>query len=236
MKPPAGYALPVNQIRLLKHQIDAIVRFARRRFDRSPIRISREPAFDPETAAWFRARIATCASYLEFGGGASTLLAADANIPTVSVESDARFAEALRKAVPAGAAVTVLAPPIGATEDWGYPLWITPTPARVRRWRQYPSCGIEALAKLPVFPELVLVDGRFRRACALHVAAAAQAQGARCEILFDDYAERAHYHLVETALGPPRMIGRAALFCVEGATADTTVSSAMLAAAESDFR
>lgn len=226
----------MNRIRLLKHQIGAIARFARRKLDRSPIVISREPAFDPETALWFRARIATCASYLEFGGGASTLLATDAGVPTVSVESDYRFAEALREAVPAGTSVTVLAPLIGATEDWGYPLWILPTSARVRRWRQYPACGIGALARLPVFPELVLVDGRFRRACALHVAAAAGARGERCEILFDDYAERAHYHQVESILGPPQMIGRAALFYVDGATSDAPVEPAALAAAESDFR
>lgn len=226
----------MNRIRLLKHQIGAIARFARRKLDRSPIVISREPAFDPETALWFRARIATCASYLEFGGGASTLLATDAGVPTVSVESDYRFAEALREAVPAGAPVTVVVPSIGATEDWGYPLWIAPTSVRLRRWREYPACGIETLATLPAFPELILVDGRFRRACALHVAAAARARGERCEILFDDYAGRAHYHQVEQILGPPQMIGRSALFRIDGAASNAPVEPAELAAAESDFR
>lgn len=232
----AGYAPGVDRIRLLKHQIGAIARYALRTARRSPIRISREPAFDPETAAWFRARIATCAAYLEFGGGASTLLAADAEVPTVCVESDSRFAAALRDALPADAPVTVLSAAIGETEDWGYPLWIFPTAARVRRWQRYPNCGIEALATLPMFPELVLVDGRFRRACALHVAAAARVRGASCEILFDDYADRLHYHQVEMVLGPPRMIGRAALFCLDAASSNPSGEPVGLAAAECDFR
>lgn len=198
--------------------------------------VSREPAFDPPTTAWFRARIGGCAAYLEFGGGASTLLAADARVPTVSVESDARFATALRQALPAGAPVVVLVPPIGATEDWGYPLWIAATAARVVQWRRYPASGIEAAAALPVFPELVLIDGRFRRACAMHVAAAARACGTGCEILFDDYAERTHYHAVEAHLGPPQMIGRAALFRLNPDVPSSPVAPTALAAAERDFR
>lgn len=229
----ADYFAAMAPLRTLKNQIRALGRYARRQLALKPIRMSRDPAFDPATTAWFRERIAASGAYLEYGGGASTLLAADAGVATVSVESDARFAAALRHALPPSSNVTVLSPDIGVTEDWGYPVWIVPVRFWLTRWRRYPQGGIAALGALPAFPDLVLVDGRFRRACALHVASAARARGAVCDILFDDYAGRPHYHGIESVLGTPEMIGRAALFRSDLASA---IAPAAIAEAERDFR
>ncbi|MGB5076829.1 MAG: hypothetical protein WBO17_05055, partial [Sphingorhabdus sp.] len=62
--------------------------------------VSRNPAFDPETENWFRKHIRSSQSYLEYGAGASTLLAADALVPTISIESDAKYAQSVRDALP----------------------------------------------------------------------------------------------------------------------------------------
>ncbi len=60
-------------------------------------------------------------------------------------------------------------------------------------------------------PDLVLVDGRFRVCCFLTSVINAQA-GTR--IIFDDYTNRRHYHIVEKFLKPVRTSGRQALFVV----------------------
>jgi hypothetical protein len=60
-------------------------------------------------------------------------------------------------------------------------------------------------------PDLVLIDGRFRVACFTTSLLAAKPG---CRILFDDYVERPHYHVVEELLEPERVNARQALFVV----------------------
>jgi len=61
-------------------------------------------------------------------------------------------------------------------------------------------------------PDLVLVDGRMRCACALEAARQGQAGNHPTTICFDDYAPRAHYKHVEKWLGKPSLVGRMAIF------------------------
>lgn len=215
-------------------RVKALGRSARLRWrTRNGFKITDTPAFDPETDAWFRQRIATARAYVEFGSGASTLLAARAGVPTVSVESDARYAAAVRAALPAGSDTHLLAVDIGLTEDWGYPVFTRPTPARVDMWRGYPTAPFALLETAGHVPDLVLVDGRFRVACALamrHWLAQHGANDTVVDLLFDDYAGRRHYHSVEQWLGAPTRVGRAALFTVTANTPvpdETSVSEAM---------
>jgi hypothetical protein len=58
-------------------------------------------------------------------------------------------------------------------------------------------------------PDVVLIDGRFRTAC---LAATRLRMTAPVTVLFDDYAERRSYHLVEEVVGPPQLFGRMAEF------------------------
>ena len=60
-------------------------------------------------------------------------------------------------------------------------------------------------------PDLVLVDGRFRVACFLYSLAKAKPG---CIILFDDYANRPKYHLVEEFIQPTSFCGRQGHFIV----------------------
>jgi len=62
-----------------------------------------------------------------------------------------------------------------------------------------------------VKPDLVLIDGRFRVACFLHSLLAAEPG---TPILFDDYSNRPHYHLVEESYPIEQTEGRQALFRV----------------------
>ena len=58
-------------------------------------------------------------------------------------------------------------------------------------------------------PGVILVDGRFRVACFLYSVASADPGST---ILFDDYKDREHYHVVEEFLEPTRFCGRQAIF------------------------
>jgi hypothetical protein len=180
------------------------------------------PWFDPEGIELFKTELAKATSYLEFGSGGSTVLVDRAGIPAVSVESDPVYAEAVKSRLKGGR-VKMLSPDIGLTGEWGTPLF-----RNHAKWRRY----IEAPFPIEPFPDFILVDGRFRVACALQAAKYAHEAGALATLMFDDYAPRPHYHLVESHLGQPRIVGRAALFNI----GSTPISQAAIDYNARDYR
>ena len=148
---------------------------------------------------------------LEYGSGGSTVIAAMSGAQTFSVENDPVWAGSIERWLEENdlkEKVTLHHADIGPTKLWGRPeKW------RLRhaaRYLQYPL----SVWKLPEFrhPDIILVDGRFRVACFL----CAIAQIRRpTRLLFDDYAERDHYHAVESFQRPSRLVERMAVFDLE---------------------
>ena len=224
-------------LRLVRAQGEALARYAGRAlWPAARASVGRDPAFDPETRSWFAGQLEHIRSYLEYGAGASTLLAADRGIAAISIESDARYARQVREALPADLGKYIVTIDIGVTEAWGYPLWVLPTRGTRRRWQRYPLAGPAHLDRLPVFPELVLIDGRFRVASCLEMARAATERAASTQILFDDYSLRPHYHAIEAIIGRPEKIGRAALFRVGNTALDLKALDSAIDGAVRDYR
>src|SRR3546814_6480362 len=65
-------------LRLVRAQGEALARYAGRAlWPAARASVGRDPAFDPETRSWFAGQLEHIRSYLEYGAGASTLLASD---------------------------------------------------------------------------------------------------------------------------------------------------------------
>ncbi|WP_425098556.1 hypothetical protein [Tropicibacter sp. S64] len=162
-------------------------------------------------AALLRAAYEEAEVLLEYGSGGSTVMASEMTGKTVfSVESDKDWAQMMRGFLAenppaAGTEVDVIWSDIGATKEWGHPVDHT-------EFQRYPRYALEVWG-LPEFrqPDVILVDGRFRQACALTAAFMAQKP---VTVLFDDYVQRKHYHKVEEVLGQPQITGRMAEFHV----------------------
>lgn len=171
------------------------------------------PDFDDETIPLFLSRIATARRYLEFGSGASTVLAARQGVPFTTVETDPSYLAAVRRKLAADNLLdpgkqTFIRGRIGLTEHWGAPLFRTPTPGRVSRWRSYIDAPWSG--DVPA-PDFILIDGRFRAACALN--AIRRLGGARdWELWLDDYEGRDHYNIVAEFAVLERMSGVTAIF------------------------
>jgi hypothetical protein len=153
---------------------------------------------------------------LEYGAGGSTVLAAEMRDKHVfAVESDPDWARMMQdwfaQNPPAsGSHAEVIWSDIGPTKEWGFPR----NRQGAQRYARYPL----AVWDRPDFvqPDVVLVDGRFRKGCAM---AAALRTARPVTLLFDDYVPRRHYHGVEAFLGPPRKtIGRMVEFRVDPMT------------------
>jgi hypothetical protein len=169
------------------------------------------PEFDDAGKRLFFAHLQAAGSYLEFGSGGSSIAAARAGTPMISVESDRVYLDSVRAKLRACGChaprrQTLIHADIGFTGPWGAPVWHKRTSARLARWRRYPFAPWNKFAALPA-PHLILIDGRFRVACALlAIKFLSRRNGI---ILFDDYEDRDHYHVIERhahiRLGESRM-------------------------------
>ncbi len=194
------------------------------------------PHFDPASLPLFTSLLQDARRYLEFGAGGSTLAAASLGVSTLSVESDRFYARVLRRRLPSKAPAEIIDADIGLTGNWGTPVFRTPTPGRVARWRRYVDLPFERLKRLGgPFPSLILIDGRFRRACALESARQSALANQPTTLFFDDYDGREHYHDIERHLGRPQMVGRAAIFSI-GSHGPIIVPGAAVELAAADFR
>lgn len=150
--------------------------------------------------------------FLEYGAGGSTVLAAKMGVEVIhSIDSDGSFLEAVRQRVAEFGStknIFVHYVDIGPTKEWGQPIDF----AAANRWPKYCVAAWDTLLSQNSQPDLILIDGRFRVACFL---ASLVLSKPGTVILFDDYFDRPHYHLVEKHLRPTTRAGRMAKFIVD---------------------
>lgn len=180
--------------------------------------VSTAPHFDSaEAAEWFTGKLRRSRKYLEYGTGGTTYIAARMGVNFIAVDSDRYFLQSVRKKIRQGGFASSVGQTyhyadIGLTGFWGYPLRTSSMSAgRLERFRRYSDPPPECFAggKLP---DLVLVDGRFRVACALKALRMLWNERG-WSIIVDDYVGRPHYAAIEdfAAIGH-HVGGRIAVF------------------------
>jgi hypothetical protein len=136
-------------------------------------------------------RLSQAKRYLEFGAGGSTFLALKLGVPKVySVESSADWLKEMRyrPEIPAAeqdGRLTFFHADIGPTKELGFPV----DDAAAKKW---PAYYRDVWPKIePATIDTVLIDGRFRVACAL---AAIAHCGTATSIMIHDFWDRPFYH------------------------------------------
>ncbi len=166
--------------------------------------------FPPEVAKWVETHYDAARVILEYGSGGSTVLAGEKlGCRVFSVESDKDWAQDLERwfdANPPLADVRLHHADIGPTKAWG-------NPVNEKNWRKFSHYPIGIWDRKDFAqPDVVLIDGRFRAACFLAVLIRTKAP---VTVLFDDYKDRAGYHVVEDFVKPVEMRGGMAKFELE---------------------
>lgn len=147
---------------------------------------------------------------LEYGSGGTTRVAAQMPGKLIfSVESDLMWALALQRELDCAktaSPATVYHCDIGETGLWGRPILTD------ANWRGFHRFALDIWDE-PFFrgPDVVLIDGRLRAAC---LGTVMMYTSQPVTVLFDDYANRPMYHVIERLITPTRIIGRMAQFDV----------------------
>lgn len=192
----------------------------------------------PVEAALFRAQLTPPPGcYLEWGLGGSTAEALRARAGlVVSVEGDAAWIAGARRdaqvvAAQAQGRLRLLHADIGPTGDWG-----TPTdPATAARWPGYAEAPWAVLAQAGAWPDLVLVDGRFRVACCLVLAREALARRGQAPprlMLHDFNAKRPHYAAIGIAWRQVDRAGTLRVFRLRGRVDPAALAAAIASHAQ----
>mgnify|MGYP006274167657 CR=1 FL=1 len=148
--------------------------------------------------------------FMEYGAGGSTLLAMKEKInKLITVESDPGFMDRMDEIIKKYESPKIERMThridIGAVGDWSYPL----NRQKITSWHEYAQKPWEQILDSGEYPDLILIDGRFRVACFMACYLFAKPG---TKILFDDYANRPQYHVCENFLPVSKLAGRMALF------------------------
>ena len=150
-----------------------------------------EPHFVADDLPMFYDYLNHSTNYFEFGAGGSTVAAVKS--PTMkkvgSVESDpmwyASVSTEIDKIKRPDQMIDVNFVDLKATlRNWGYP----GNQSNVQDWKKYSTAYQSEFAA-----DLILIDGRFRVACALDLWFKVDDH---CVILVDDFMDRPHYHIL----------------------------------------
>ena len=152
----------------------------------------------------FKCIVSEASAYGEYGCGASTVwVANNTNTPIQSVDSSLEWIQKVRSEIGEQSNHKLTHVDLGALGDWGRP--------KSYKFRTNIATYVGGIWNSEKKPNVVLVDGRFRVACMLSSLLHGEPG---THILFDDYFERPHYHLVEEYASVTRKCGDQALFLV----------------------
>ena len=150
-----------------------------------------EPHILPKDKELFYRYLNAATNYFEFGSGGSTVQASlRPNIQRIySVESDSAWYTKVKSSLQKEGVQLMLVDLHTNGGSWGHPGRTCTNEEKIRYSDSIWAIGLPASQAL----DLILIDGRFRVACALK---AFSVISDSCVVLFDDFLNRPQYHIV----------------------------------------
>ncbi len=149
-----------------------------------------------ETGNFLKDKILKSNFFLEFGSGNTTIFAFKNKINFYSIESDRNFYFHLKNEN----IKNIYFYSLGFVEHYSYPLFKSAIFQKFYKTRAkaYASKVFQELKKNSLFPDLILVDGRYRVLCMLHIFNFLKINNLinTCVIL-DDFKERQYYQVLK---------------------------------------
>ncbi len=161
-----------------------------------------KPLFDGDDYL-FKRYLKNCDVYFEYGVGNSTIwVLENTSCKIISVDTDKKWINKIN-ASKNKKRIDINWINLGEIGNWGRP--------KTYKYRKYFIDYISNVWNFDLKADVILVDGRFRVACFLFSLINAK-EGSI--IIFDDYVDRPHYHVVEEVLKIYKKCGRQVFFKV----------------------
>lgn len=153
------------------------------------------------TNSFFLGKLKRSKFYFEYGSGSSTLAANDFNKKFISIELDKKYYFEIKKRIKNDQVKLFNIGPVG---EFSYPI------LKLKKKIVSYINSIDTYLNNKDYPDLILVDGRFRIACCLNILRHVQKKSLKVLILLDDYEKRESYKILNRFF-KIRRIGRMAI-------------------------
>jgi len=153
------------------------------------------------TNSFFLDKLKRSKFYFEYGSGSSTLAANDFNKKFISIELDKKYYFEVKKRIKNDQVKFFNIGPVG---EFSYPI------LKLKKKIVSYINSIDIYFNNKDYPDLILVDGRFRIACCLNILRHVQKKSLKVLILLDDYEKRESYKILNNFF-KVRRIGRMAI-------------------------
>ena len=153
------------------------------------------------TNSFFLGKLKRSKFYFEYGSGSSTLAANDFNKKFISIELDKKYYFEVKKRIKNDQVKFFNIGPVG---EFSYPI------LKLKKKIVSYINSIDIYFNNKDYPDLILVDGRFRIACCLNILRHVQKKSLKVLILLDDYEKRESYKILNNFF-KVRRIGRMAI-------------------------
>lgn len=163
----------------------------------------RDTLFDGDDSL-YKETVLEARAYGEYGVGSSTIWVLNhLDVPVLAVDTDETWIQRVASHPKSAAQLDAEWIDVGPLEGWGRPAGYS----KRDNFRAY----TDSIWMRPLKPDVVLIDGRFR-VCSFLTSVKYADEGAR--IIFDDYANRPQYHVVEEVVSADHVGCRQAVFRV----------------------
>lgn len=147
-----------------------------------------------EANNFFESKLSSCKVYLEYGSGSSTLLADKKNKNYFSVESDKSFYKKFKQFLRR----KYILKELGYVYFSSIPILFTLRKLfLIKKAKKYVNDILTYFNENKIVPDLILIDGRYRVLCALHLYNFFKEKEVSFTIIIDDYTLRPDYFILE---------------------------------------
>lgn len=158
---------------------------------------------------FFEKNLSKSMIYLEWGAGGSTVCALRLQKKMYTIDSDKKYLKKIMQHVgnvSQSCNYKLIYRNIGPVGRWGYPIFYNKL--FFDRYKKYSD-----LPDFDTFPDFILIDGRFRVACALKIAEYCHTNNIETvNLCVDDYIKRDHYNIIEKYFVLSNVYGSMAVF------------------------
>ena len=163
-------------------------RFKSKLFFKKKIKLTKKINFGNNTTnSFFLDKLKKSKFYFEYGSGSSTLIANDLNKKFISIELDKKYYLELKKKIRNDQVKFFNIGPVG---EFSYPIF------KLKKKIVNYINSIDTYLSNEDYPDLILIDGRFRIACCLNILKHVQKKSLKVLILLDDYEKRESYKIL----------------------------------------